>query len=48
MTITEANNLKTWFERGLRIQLDEGKIDATEAQRLREELAKDIEVLLNN
>lgn len=48
MTRYEADNIKRWFEVGLKIQLNEGKIDETEAQRLREKLAKDIEGLLNN
>lgn len=48
MTIREANNIKSWFEVGLKIQLEEGKIDENEANRLRAELAKDIEELLNN
>jgi hypothetical protein len=48
MTRTEANNIKSWFEVGLKIQLEEGKIDENEANRLRSKLAKDIEELLNN
>lgn len=48
MTIGEANNIKMWFEAGLKIQLEEGEIDENEANRLRAELAKDIEILLNN
>lgn len=48
MTRTEANNIKSWFEVGLKIQLEEGKIDENEANRLRAKLAKDIEELLNN
>ena len=48
MTRTEANNIKDWFEVGLKIQLEEGKIDDNEANRLRAKLAKDIEKLLNH
>ena len=46
MTRHEANNIKNWFEVGLKIQLNEGKIDENEANRLREKFAKDIEELL--
>jgi hypothetical protein len=47
MTRYEADNIKRWFEVGLKEQLKEGKIDENEANRLRGELAKDIEALLN-
>lgn len=46
MTRYEADNIKRWFEVGLKEQLKEGKINETEAQRLREELANDVEQLL--
>lgn len=48
MTRAEANHIKSWFEVGLKIQLEEGKIDENEANRLRSKLAKDIDELLNN